>query len=85
MTWRGETLSKTTVRSANTKASGASTGKREKSSDKDLVLLSQRKLLIFKYFISGQVYGWRENIDTFPLKNNRVAVIKRTFHNSGHL
>ncbi len=85
MTWLAVTLTKNTARNASTRASGANTEKKEKSSNRGSVPLSLRNCLSLTYHDSGQVYGWRENIDTFPLKNNRLAVCKRTFHNSGHL
>ena len=96
MTWHAGTPSPSTARSANTKASGASTEKSEKTSRKSSVPHSPRKFHnlspigseLIEYspnFYSTQNYGWRENYDNFNLQNSRVAVCKRTFHNPGHL
>ena len=85
MTWHAGTPNKNTARNANTKASGANTERRERNSNRDSVQLSQRNIHFFTYQYSGQVYGWRENIDVFPMNNNRIATCKRTFNNSGHL
>ena len=43
MTWRVETPSRTIARNVNTKANGANTEKRERSSSRDLVQHSRRR------------------------------------------
>ena len=47
MIWRVETPSRTTARNANTRASGASTERRERSLSRDLVPHSLRRFHLF--------------------------------------